>query len=190
MLQADDESLDSRRHVIYFRSQYLQFFPISSRSFTYYIAPLPSSHSIFLLSLHSSFHLTLQFSIFGFTSTSLPPLHLPAFFPANFFLGSLAFHFLRSTFISRGLFQFSSPLLSGSACVKLCLIYQIYQISCNVPNKTQCRLGSNFLSTYLSNYYSTCVSGQCFLNSAEIFWKEFPTFFINKFILVEITYES
>ena len=63
-------------------SLYFQIFPTPSRSVTYYIAPLSSSHSIFLLSFHSLFHLTQQFSILSFTLISFPPLHLPAFLPA------------------------------------------------------------------------------------------------------------
>ena len=32
MLQADDESLDSRRHAIYFRSQYMEKFTTTNQS--------------------------------------------------------------------------------------------------------------------------------------------------------------
>ena len=96
----------------------MQFFPALSHT----IAFLPFSHSILLLSFHSSFHLTCQFSIFGFTLTPFPPLHLPAFLPArNIFVSkhnvsiylSLSHFLIFFLFLSVPLL-FRVPLLSST----------------------------------------------------------------------------
>ena len=82
---------------LYFTFFHFLFFFLIFSNFTFCILPIlpilltfshsfPLSHILYktppILSFHSSFHLTLQLSIFGFTSTSFPPLHLPVFLTA------------------------------------------------------------------------------------------------------------